>query len=285
MSVRPHKSPAQQGLALIAVLWITAALGLIVTGLVSSVRQEAGSAGREQRQLLAQAHGDAAILQVLQAWHTQNRLSAERLETTPVAWSGQTLDVISGPLEAYIDLNHAGVPLLAELLRHAGQLDPDSAQRLAQAIDDFRQTTGPDNRRQGFDAPEDLLRVPGIQYGVYARIAPLVTVDHKTGGGLVNPKAAPLGVLKVLAGGDMALVSQTALRRQADPNTMDTTAFNPAFIAQGASRFFWLMARVPQPDGSHVLRRWTVFSGTDNRTGLPWKVLSRDNPGADTLSF
>lgn len=283
-----NKRPAnlhQRGLALIAVLWITAALGLIVTGVVHSLRLEAGTTGRELRQLQALAHGDAAILQVLQNWHGNNRLSSEKLESTPVPWGGQTIDVLTGPLEAYIDLNHASVPLLAEMFRHAAGLDPDNALQLAQALDVYRQTPGPDNRRQGLSTPEDLLQIPGFTYSLYASIAYSVTADLKTGGGLVNPQAAPLGVLQVLAGGDTALASQIAQRRQADPMTMDTSTFNPAFITRGASRFFWLAARVPQPDGGFLVRRWTVFSGTDNRTGLPWKVLARDNPAAARLGF
>ena len=61
--IRRH--PYAHGLALVAVLWLVAALSLIVTGLVASVRSETRLVSSAREGVVAGVAGDAAIHVVL----------------------------------------------------------------------------------------------------------------------------------------------------------------------------------------------------------------------------
>ena len=75
-----HTAPAR-GLALIAVLWIVAALAIGVTGLTQSVRSETRTLIAQRQQLQARALGEAAIaLAVRQLGQQPNRPPWQRLD-------------------------------------------------------------------------------------------------------------------------------------------------------------------------------------------------------------
>ena len=145
-----------------------------------------------------------------------------------MSYGGQTIDLDIAPLDGLISLNGANVPLLAALLQTGGGLDTGRAQALAAEIVAWRDTrpevdpTSPGAasvQARRFEAPEDLLLVPGIDYTLYARIAPLVTAEL-SGGGQVNPLAAPPGVLAVLAHGDAARVATYLRQREEAPKSV-----------------------------------------------------------------
>ena len=75
-----HTAPAR-GLALIAVLWIVAALAIGVTGLTQSVRSETRTLIAQRQQLQARALGEAAIaLAVRTQEHIPRRIRDARIE-------------------------------------------------------------------------------------------------------------------------------------------------------------------------------------------------------------
>ena len=75
---------SQQGMALIAVLWLVAALSLMVTGVSGVVRQETRVVSTAKDRVTAQAAGDAAIALVLQ------QLTAER--TVILQWTDSSVN-------------------------------------------------------------------------------------------------------------------------------------------------------------------------------------------------
>ena len=199
------------GMALIAVLWIVAALSVLVIGMTKTVRQQIRVASTLQEEVSGQAIGEAAIVLALQAMQT--RTEPMRASTrAPVAFGGIEVEVEAMPLDGLISLNGASVPLLATLLQNAGGLDAGRAQALAQVMVEWRDQRpavdptapgGANVSARRFEAVEDLLLVPGVDYPLYARLRNLVTADM-TGGERVNPMAAPADVLGVLAGGNAA---------------------------------------------------------------------------------
>lgn len=269
------KSPrlTQRGVALIAVLWLVAAMGLIITGIVQAVRGEARSAGLQRHAVIASALGDAAILLALQNLQVQKKEPDNTVQLLSVPFEGQTFEVSMQPLNGLIDINNAGLVLLAEMYRHAGGLSPGAAQALAQATVELRQSKSAKGAAQGFDAVEDLLRVPTMTYDLYAKISSLITADLKAGSGRVNPLAAPLGVLQVLTGGDVARAAVLAAGRNTDPKLMDTSFLKPELIDMTSSRSLRFQVRVGLADGDSALRTWQVYWGSDPRSGLPWRVL------------
>ena len=263
-----------RGVALIAVLWLVSAMGLIITGVVQSVRSEVRTVGLQRQAIIATASADAAILLALQHLHAYKIEPKNVVQTIPVQFDGLTREVSVIPLNGLIDLNQASVSLLADMYRFAADMTPEAAQALAQATLDFRQMKTAKGQPQGFDAKEDLLRVPTVSYDLYAKVVSSITVDRKDASGRVNPLSAPPSVLKILASGDMARAAVFESRRNAEPAAVDTSFIKPEHIEMTSSRSLRLQAQIDLPGGGRAARAWDVYWGEDPRSGLPWRVLS-----------
>ena len=271
------KKGHQRALALIAVLWIVAALSISALGLLRSARDEIQQATRQRATVQASAVGQAAMALVLQ--HMQARPGQPVIAATyPVEFAGRQIMVDVSSLNGLISLNQAPLPLLAATLQFAGSLPAGDAESWAQAIVHARQQIGPNGQRVGFDAPEDLLAISGFPYDAYARIRPLVTASL-AGSGLVNPRAAPLGVLVVLAQGNTALAEQLASARALSPENaplnMDTTRLNAAFMDTSSAKAMVLTARVPLPDGMQLHTMQVTTWAASKPGASPWMVLER----------
>ena len=264
----------ERGVALIAVLWLVAAMSLIITGIVQSVRSEIRTVGVQRQAVIANALADAGILLALRNLQVQQKEPGAAIQLIPVKFEGLSAQVSVQPLNGLIDINNATPLLLADLFRHAGGLNADAAQAMAQATVESRQFKNGKGVTQGFEAIEDLLRVPKMTYDLYVKVAGLVTADLKDGSGRVNALAAPVGVLQVLTGGDVSRAASLAARRTADLNVMDTSFLKPEHIEMAPSRTLRLQVQVDLPDGAAAQRAWVVNWGADPRSGLPWRVLA-----------
>lgn len=265
---------AQRGVALIAVLWLVAAMTLIITGIVAVVRNEAQTAGQQRQAVIASTQADAAILLALQTLNARQNDAATVLEVIAVEFQGQRREVLVTPLNGLIDLNRATVALFAAMYQHAGGLDSAQALTFAQATVELRQSTSAKGMTQGFEATEDLMRLPAMTFALYAKIVGLVTADLEGGSGRVNPLVAPVGVLQILTRGDAARARVLAAGRGSDPKLMDTSFFSPELIEMASSRSLQLEVQVKPPDGSGYRKAWRVHLSTDPRSGLPWRVLA-----------
>lgn len=101
----------QQGVVLIAVLWIVMALSIIVTG---SVRDEAKMLSMARQGAQASALGDAAIQLVLQQMAVDAK-PVHRMTTVQVPYQGRQMDVQVMPLNGLVDLNSAKNPVACTL--------------------------------------------------------------------------------------------------------------------------------------------------------------------------
>lgn len=263
----------QRGVALIAVLWLVAAMSLIITGIVQSVRSEIRTVGVQRQAVIANALADAGILLALQNLQVQQKDPGAAIQLIPVQFEGLSAQVSVQPLNGLIDINNAAPLLLADLYRHAGGLNADAAQAMAQSTVEARQFKTEKGVAQGLEAIEDLLRLPNMTYDLYVKVVGLVTADLKGGSGRVNALAAPVGVLQVLTGGDVSRAASLAARRTADLNVMDTSFLKPEHIEMAPSRSLRLQVQVDLADGAAAQRAWLVYWGADPRSGLPWRVL------------
>lgn len=274
---QPMTKASQGGVALIAVLWLVSAMGLIVTGVVQAVRSEARTVGVQRQVVTGSALGDAAILLALQ---NQNALAAEPLaaiQRIPVQFEGVAYSVEVWPMNGLIDLNNAPLLLLADMYRFGGELSADASRAMAQSTLDTRQQKDATGVIERFDAKEDLLRVPGMTYDLYAKVHSLVTAELKEGSGRVNALAAPSGVLRILSGGNVDRAAVLESRRNTDPSAMDTTFLQPEHFAMVPSRSLLFQVQIELPDGSALVRSWHVYRGADPRSGLPWRVLAKEH--------
>lgn len=258
-------------MALIAVLWVVAALAILVTGFSRLARDEVGLVYSSRQSVLGQAAGDAAIALALQELAAKPTPVA-RTVTAEFSYHGVKIPVTVVPLNGLIDINSAPVPLLSRLYEVAGGLSQDAAQALAQSTVDVRSKVGTTNQADRFEAVEDLLRVPGVDYDLYARLSPLMTV-YVRAGGRVNPMAAPLEVLTVLANGDVSVANRIAQERDSGIEGIDTTALDPAYTAVSSVRRYRVEAKVPLADGVPLRVVRIIDLGRSSRDGLPWRTL------------
>lgn len=272
--MRACRSPEHRGMALVAVLWIVAALSLIVGGLVSTSRAEIRQVGAAKEVVLAEAYGVAAINQVLQELLLQPA-GIPRFTVVPTQFEGVRIPVEVIPISGFINLNSAPQPLLVQLFVVAGGLSPDAANALAGQVMEVRQLRDSSGRQVGFDSPEDLLQLPGVDYPLYARLASLLVADRQGAGG-VNPLAAPPDVLWVLAGGNRALADQIQAARAVAGGSVDTSSMDPGLLNQTAGNRYRLVARVPLADGRWLLSIRGVDTGAGVRDGLPWRIFASE---------
>lgn len=269
-----HSADNSRGMILLAVLWSVMALSLVVMGLSKSLKTEIHQVAADKTAVQLAALGDAAVLHVLKQLVATRTTDPNTSVASQVHLWGQVADVEVQPLNGLIDLNRASGQLLADLLQHAGGLSTDQGQELAQAIQTVRYRDGGTGRPEGFEAVEDLLRVPGIGRKLFVRIEPLVTA-YGTGSGKINPLAAPIGVLRVIAGGNPTTAAAFLSRRQsldaASRLQLDTTMFTAAHTEVVGSTMLLLTARIPLDDNRIFTRAWTVKLIPAESGALPWK--------------
>lgn len=265
----------EEGVALVAVLWIVAALSILVTGMVQAQRDEIRLVSSARQTVQGSAQGSAAIQMVLQQMATRIEPLA-RLSRVEISYAGLAIPVEVMPLNGLVDLNRASEPLLEALFTVAGKMAPNAAAALAKALVAARVPGPLTQRGPRFEAIEDLLQLPGVDFGLYARLSPLVTTDA-LGGGRVNPMAAPEGVLVVLSGGDTAKAARIAASREGGGPGVDTTDLPPLYIDTVATTRFRLVAQVPLPDGRRLLSSRLVETGKASPDGVPWRVFHAED--------
>jgi general secretion pathway protein K len=292
LGTRVRRTPGQRGLALVMVLWMVAALLVTVTGVVYAVRGQVQTVAAHRELAAAGALGDAgAVLAARElAARAARAVDNSGLRRYEVTFEQATIAMKVVPLTGFVDLNTASEALLTELIAVGADVERNRASSLAQRIIDFRdadenpQPAGAEDpayaaagspfRTRGgpLEATEDLLQVLGFDFDLFERLRPLVTV-HGRGDGRVDPVAAPLSVLRVLAGGNEQMASAYAAARDAAGVLADTTRFPTAFIAarQPSSRYL-LQASVPLSNGAFAVARRIVEAGA-TQEGLPWQTL------------
>ena len=270
-----NKQTRQLGMALIAVLWIVAALSIAVGGLVQTLRSETRTVASARRTVELRATGEAAValaLQKMTAPQGGGRLPWLKWE---MPYDNKVIVVEAHSLNGFVDINRAGPELLAVLFTIGGEIDASGATALAQATVQARQHPDAVGRAQGFEVIQDLMRVPGFTYDLYAKIKSLITVDAQ-GGGKVNPQAAPLDVLRVLADGNAARASSMASARSQGGTGMDSTTLRGDFIDSAVGTRYRFQAFVLLADGSLGVVSCNVDLNADQRAGLPWRILSTE---------
>ena len=260
-----------RGMALVAVLWIVAALSVMALALAGTARVQVRAASVQRSAASVQAVGEAVTALALQAQLAQppQQAGAQHIQ---MQWQGVPMSVSITPLDGFIGLNGASAELLAAVLQSVGA---GNAQALAEAIVTWRDGADmpPEERRQPrrFEAVEDLMLVPGMDYALYARIAPLVSAD--AAGSTVDARSAPPEVLRALAGGQDARVDAYVAQR-AQPGA-DASFLNPAFAgaAGRAGMFYRVHVGVPLGEGTIARFECDVALRADTQRRLPWSVL------------
>ncbi len=198
----------QGGLALVIVLWVVAALSVLVLGLSQTSRLQTQLTQHHRAATEARALLEAGLVVGMArvAWFG----SINQRDSHAFDLGGAQVQVDIHPATGFIDLNEAPADLLARLFRYGAGLETEPAEALAAAVVDWRDSDpmNRDSRAEGyrgpFRVPEEVGQVPGASRDLHDSIKRYVTLY--SGAPQVNPFAAPRGVVGILSGGDEALV-------------------------------------------------------------------------------
>lgn len=280
---------AGDGMALVAVMWMVAALSLLAISLASSSRGEVRSAQSARAFAEAAAWGDAAIELAVRELRFADE-AIDRRVSFAFALGGRQIQVRVSPANGFINLNAAGDALLRDLFQYGAGLDADAAEVLAQRVEDWRdsddaplplgaedeayEAAGVTFRTRGsrFDSPQDLLQVLGVSFDIYDKIRRFVTTQTEESG--VDPLAASPGVLAILARGNIEAAHAYAQARDAMEAAIDTTAFTQEHLLSSPGSRFFIEAFYPLDGGGRLVRARWVDPATEGPLGLPWRSLA-----------
>lgn len=289
LALRPLHEGAKRresGMALVAVMWMVAALSLLVSSLIYATRAEIRSVQQLRDATDATALGDAAMQLAALDLHREQG-EAHRWHRRAYRFDGREVAVTVVPSAGLVNINRAEADLLTDLLVHAGGITPQQADRLVSEIglrrnrntpvglsdDADRQDVKRAVRRQSrFDVIEDLLEVPGFPLELFDTIRNFITV--RSPGGAVDPQAAPPGLMGVLAAGDAGTAERYLERRDADDPAKDMTGIKHTTRGARRDQLYRLDAEVISSSGV-VYRRtgWVDLSGVADELPFRWLDL------------
>ena len=282
--LRPSSS--QRGIALIAVLWLTVLITVIASSFAYSMRGEALAARNTMSLAQARAEADGAIERVaFELGRPRASPDAWSADGQPHRWNEGEIAIVATAVDesARIDLNSAAEPLLKGLLQNVGGLDPESAQRVLEAIldwrdaDDLRRPNGAEAaeyRAAGlqyepsnapFESVGELRRVLGVTSPLMAKIAGSLTVYSRQRG--INVATAARETLLALPGVTAEEVDAfIAARAEALASLLPIPPLvaAQAFLSNPAAAWR-ISAQATTPDGVTFARDAVLRPGTDAR--------------------
>lgn len=256
-TARELKLSRHQGMALVLVLWIVAALSVFAMGLGTVLRQEAALVNVSRNMAYGRAAGEAVIFEALQRMSVQSNLT-DKLVTLDTVFMERNVQLQIIPWSGLININAAPAPLLAMLLQNAAQLPPAEAASLARTVIEARTSIAAASGGQvPWDAPEDLLQVSGMGYAIFTRIREYLVAEPGGRQG-INPEAA-LPSLKAW------LESSSPPSQQSSAGTRYTLVANVLFEGQGTVR---VMRQVSMSSSETGKLPWKLHAATQTWAGL-----------------
>lgn len=219
----------QHGMALIVVLWLIVLLSIMAAGHARNVHTDTQLASRQVEIAQARGMAEAGINHVI-----LEMLADDASDEIPVDGSVFAVDIYDERVTlavrratGLVDLNAASEDLLDTVLR-ACDVEEDRRPALVDAIldwrdgDDLTHLNGIEDgdyfaaglpwssRDDAFVSIDELKYLPGIDQGLFERMAPLVTVHSGRPG--IDLENAPPILVKALTGERVEPANQTQLR-------------------------------------------------------------------------
>ena len=287
----------QRGIALILVLWLTILLTVIGGSFAYGMRNEALAARNSLSLAQARALADGAIYRtVFELMRPKTLADVWSADGTVHAWDENGSRVVVNALDesGKIDLNTAPEGLIKGLLQTAAELDADTAARLIDVIedwkdaDDLRRPNGAeaaDYQAAGlsykpanapFESVAELQRVLGMTPAIYGRIADSLTVHSRMAG--INPAFASRAVLLAVPGATPEIVdTYIAQRRDALAAKLPPPPFPVPGIVGATLNLWRIRAEVTTADGVTFTREAVVRQGDRRRllSFLEWQEGDR----------
>lgn len=267
----------QRGVALAYLLWMLAGLSLLVSGVVTQSVTDVRATGRQLDEARVRAAGIGAanmLLSELRLARADGGYDGRSLYARRFQLAGHQIEARAIPLAGLISLNQAPETLLRGLFQHGAGLVPGDAAVLAEAVVDWRaavrRSSSSTGGRVPFRVTEDLLRVPGVTRSVYDSVRSQVHAELGGAAG-IDPMAAPVANLRVVARGDAALADELlALRENAGFAAGLPAGLESGFLGAGRSVAYCLEVNVQMAEG-HVLQQRLWVSMKAGADGAPWR--------------
>lgn len=292
--------PRQRGAAFLIVLWLLALLAIVIGAFAMLARSERLLArhlyegARARYAAAAGVHRAAHALSwpdPLQRWVPDGRPYSFQFDQAEV-------EIAITDEAGKIDLNLAEPDLLTRFFELQG-LETLEASALAAAIVDWRDiddlvspggAEDADYAQAGLDygakdAPFDLIeevqQVMGMNYELYLRIAPSLTIW--SGLAMPNPAFAPAEVLQAMPGMDAGLAALALQARRAfDPNSglmPDTLPDGSPLVAPSGSGTYTVVSRARLPNGAWAELDTTIRLSMVPLSGQAFSVLRWQDGG------
>lgn len=282
MILRLAHRRSSSGLALVAVLWMVAALSLLAAGLAGLTRGEVRVAQNARMASEVAALGDAAIQMVALGMRSDADMPRGSFVRS-MMFGEREVTVHVVPAHGLIDLNAASEPLLRDLFIYGARRDEVDAEQIARNILEWRgaggdlddtsyeeagMAGGPRGAR--FEHPEDLLQVLGVTYDDYAKIERFITVFSESPA--IDPLSAPVEVLRIVAEGNDETAEMIAAARAEEDPVIDTTGLVQDYVGGRGVGILRVDARIAY-DGRVLRRTRWIDLNRPTAQGSPWRTV------------
>ena len=250
----------QSGVALGIVVWFIAGMSLLVSGIVSEARIDTRLAQLHYFKAQAAAAGDGAINLALAeqiGLKESGQRGANRQQSYQIGGKIVDIRMIPGGLLVNISTEDLqGLTALFSVAKRSQEGDEErwrySPNRLARAVIAYRD--GVEGRRgQQFYGLEDLMRVPGVDRGVFDAVRDYIVIEEFAGGfsGNNQPIEARLRQLGAAMDGGGSMLEGPV---------------------QHAAETLRIDALVEVGDQTWLRRRWVAVED-GGTSSLPWQVV------------
>ncbi|MDN5923917.1 MAG: general secretion pathway protein GspK [Xanthomonadales bacterium] len=292
-SLRP-----QRGIAFIIVLWVIALVAILMGSFAVVARTE----NLQARHLLDSVRGryaaEAGVNLAAYAMRRSDPLTRWVPDGRPYKLQLGDADVVIKVLDdsGKIDINRADPAVLTRLFESVG-VERDQAQSLAARISDWRDpddntqingaeepdydsaglSYGPTN--QPFSTVGEVQQVMGINYDLFRKLQPALTVD--SGSGSPNPMYAPQQAMMALPGMTSDLAQQLIHMRQQLPPGQGgglsglTLPDGTPLVASGGGVTYSVQSTSTLPNGATTTLHVTIrLGGNSAASARPFVILS-----------
>jgi len=285
----------QHGAALILVMWVIALMGVLLGSFSLIARTENLQSRRLFDATTARYAAEAGLERAV--FELRNNDPSKRWigDGRPYEFDFDTAHVRVELTDesGKIDMNSADDQTLQALFVSIG-IDPEHAIELSDAIQDFRDpddiprphgaeadaykatglSYGP--RNQPFSTVSEVQQVLGMNYELYTKIEPAITIYSGTP--RPNPAYAPLEALLVLPGMTEELAQQfIAARQQMQPGQPNATPLTlpdgTPIMANGGGTTYTIKSRATLANGASTVLDASIRLGGVAAAGRPYTVL------------
>ena len=275
----------EQGVALAMLLWIVAALTLLVSGVVAMSRTDVQLTALQLAQARAEAAAEGAahlLMRDLRIEQQAGDYDGQSVLSRRYQLDGLAILGRAYPVSGLVNINSASPELLTDLFHYTGGLRAAEAETLARRVVQWRgdvtrsgefEEEASQQGRRTFAVLEDLLKVNGLSRELYDRVSPALSAQQAGQYG-INPAAAPHGVLLMLAEGDQTRVDFIANSRQdvLPGEAADYSGLASPHLAQGGSGSAYCLEIEVTVSEDRVFKQRIWVSSESGGSVLPWQI-------------